>query len=171
MAMDSHTLEIRPASISRTVLPMTSAEVGAAADRIAHLLGLDEPSRYADAARWAEVQALREVLRTELGRRLGWTWGKGARGAEGLLGQRPRDGDMDRPPGADHGSHYRIGRRVMALVEQPYRRPDDDAAGRSDMHAWAAARGLALTVPDFPSWWYPGRTALCLFHRPGAGGV
>ena len=149
---------------------MTPAEIEAAADRIRHLVGLQIRNLRADRVRWNEVTTLRRALRAEFGQRHGWTWNEDARGAQHLFGKRPQWHEMERPPYADHGSHYRVGRQVVALVEQPY----DSEKGRlaperrAERVAWASDRGLLLTTPDFPSWWYPGWTVLCLFHRPGA---
>jgi hypothetical protein len=39
---------------------------------------------------------------------------------------------------------------------------------KAEARAWAAALGLVAEFPDFPSWWFPGATVLCVFTRAPA---
>ena len=41
-------------------------------------------------------------------------------------------------------------------------RPDDDVSKAMD---WAKANGLGFHIPDFPSWYYPGRCLLVVYYR------
>jgi hypothetical protein len=112
----------------------------------------------------AEKQKRR--LAIELGRRMGgWTWNPRDYSACELHGGRDRNYLRDLPPHHDHGSGYRLGRRPVATVIQPYDYTDTMGA---EMKVWAAQHDLLFLTPDYPSWWLPRRTTLCLFVRPDA---
>lgn len=63
---------------------------------------------------------------------------------------------------ADHPFFYRAERRAAAVVAHLYRAADQDRAGVGN---WAAAHRLRVAFPtDFPSWWVPGATTLCVYE-------
>lgn len=105
---------------------------------------------------------LRFRLAHEFGRRQGWTMRDDPYAAQHFQGKRPQYHQRDNPPWLDHAMGYRIGRTPMATVSQPYRQ---DRAQVVAMQRWAEDRGLVFTIPDYPSWWYPGWTLLCVFSR------
>jgi hypothetical protein len=113
-----------------------------------------------------EIQGRQTSLASEFARCMGWTWARRYYTGEELRGKRPRDwATPDLPPHFDHPGGYRVGRRPAALVIQPY---DVEAEAEAEMRAWAESRGLVFLLPDFPSWWLPTRTALCVFAAPWA---
>ncbi len=63
---------------------------------------------------------------------------------------------------ADHAYFYLKDRQPVGVVAHPY---DISAEEPRGVHEWAAREGLKASFPDFPSWWYPGRTSLVLFER------
>jgi hypothetical protein len=78
------------------------------------------------------------------------------------LGASPKWHNQICPPHADHSGAYRIGSQYIALVEQPYASPD----ALEDMRTGALGQSLTMTIPDWPSWWFPGWTTLCVFTLP-----
>lgn len=65
--------------------------------------------------------------------------------------------------GIDHDLHFRIGRRPVAILAQPYPGDPDMARLRESV-----ARGdvpLRLETPPEPSWWYRGWTEMVLIRR------
>jgi hypothetical protein len=63
-------------------------------------------------------------------------------------------------PVFDHSWFYRVGRRAAAIATHPY--VVDEAACRE----YAAAIGLTVEFPDYPSWWFPGHTVFALYIGP-----
>lgn len=147
--------------VGARVADVSDAEVEAIAaairDRIKGRLVSDAEGR--------QVSADRRKLAEEFGRRHGWTWRQKDYGAQELFGKQPLWHNRDLPPHHDHGSGYRIGRKPVAIVSQPYR---TDESARAEMQYWAEERGLLALFPAFPSWWYPGRTILCVFALPSS---
>lgn len=170
---------------------MTPAEVSATGNRICSLRAEhsvlyrqhSELGRAPETAalRWrlsAHLQELRAKQRAEAGkiyRAFGvWhalgTWVRGYREARHLFGRHPAVIDLGRadlPPHADHGSYYRTGWVTTALVSEPYMDFPGSSGYRHEMEVWAESRGLEAHFPDIPSPYYPGRTVLCVFARPG----
>lgn len=108
------------------------------------------------------VKLDRHALAEAFGAQYGWVWDRNSGGVQNLFGRRPHFSQRIRPPHADHSSRYRIGHRVVALVEQPYA----DGTLLAEMRKWATDQGVIMTTPDWPSWWYPGSTTLCIFTLP-----
>ncbi|MFT8243955.1 hypothetical protein [Roseomonas sp. BN140053] len=103
-------------------------------------------------------------LAHEFGRRHGWTWQHHDFSAEELTGRRQRYFyRRTMPPRHDHGCGYLQRRARAATVIQPYNVTDEH---RAEMQRWADEHGLVLMFPDFPSWWLPTHTTLCVFARP-----
>lgn len=146
--------------------PLTDEEVAEAAAEIVAVIGMKEPPRSPIHHNRYQLGILRCSLAIEFGRRRGWTWHPDSYGAQHLLGKRPQYHQRDLPPYHDHMSGYRIGRMPVAIVSQPY---DASATHRLDMQIWATDRSLLAYFPSFPSWWYPGRTTLCVFTRKPQG--
>ena len=97
------------------------------------------------------------LLATAFGAQFGWRWKPEIRGLEHLHGRNPRK--WTTPPCNDHASSYHQGGLCVALVAQPYA----NVPGVEEMREWAHANGLSFTLPDWPSWHFPGRSTLCLF--------
>ena len=63
----------------------------------------------------------------------------------------------------DHPFYFRCARkRAAAIAAHLY---DWDSRER-EARAFAAKKGLAIEAPQFPSWWFPGRTTLVLWVGP-----
>jgi hypothetical protein len=64
---------------------------------------------------------------------------------------------------ADHPFFYRTDdRRAAAVAAHFYEARDQD---RAAIRSWAAAHRLRVAFPtDFPSWWIPGGTTLCVYE-------
>lgn len=105
------------------------------------------------------------ALAVEFGARHGWTVGsafsvrtlrEGARTTGRLYDTR---GGWDQAF-ADHPFFYRLNGRAAALAAHLF----GSTAGADE---WAQRAGLVVKRPNFPSWWYPGRTTLIVFeHSP-----
>jgi hypothetical protein len=117
-------------------------------------------------AAYQQVTHLRNMLRQTFMAPRGWTQTyvhfDGRQLARGIL-RTSRSYNGPFPPYSDHGERYRIGRRPAAIIEQPYAMTEDKIR---EMRDWAAFHGLKFSTPDFPSWWYPEWTTLCVFERP-----
>jgi hypothetical protein len=61
----------------------------------------------------------------------------------------------------DHGYYYRLDRCAAAIAAHVYDWAPEKLEAAAD---WGAQRGLAVSIPEFPSWWYPGRTTLLLWR-------
>lgn len=133
--------------------PLSDEDVVATADELRRLLPIKGTADLT-------VQ-LKAQLAAEFGRRRGWVLKEDAYGAQHLFGKRPQWGKRDFPPCMDHPCGFRQGRQPMAIVSQPYPSPGHILA----MQEWADSRRLVLTIPNYPSWWYPGWTSLCVFTR------
>jgi hypothetical protein len=117
----------------------------------------------------ATVEHLQEVLATEFGQRQGWRYIPHAPAMSriarfcGIRAGARWDGWMDEPPRLDHPSFYEVGRRLVAIASEPYGQTAEDDR---EANEWAAPRGLVFWRPaDYPSWWNPGGTVLCVFAR------
>jgi len=114
---------------------------------------------------YLQVTYLRNMLRQTFIASQGWTKTRvhfdGPQLAKGVL-RTSRSYNGPFPPYSDHSERYRVGRRPVAIIEQPYNVTDDKIC---EMQDWAAHHGLIFSTPDFPSWWYPGATTLCVFER------
>jgi hypothetical protein len=64
---------------------------------------------------------------------------------------------------ADHPFFYRTDdQRAAAVAAHLYEARDQD---RVAIRSWAAAHRLTVAFPtDFPSWWIPGGTTLCVYE-------
>ena len=130
---------------------------------------------------YARERRLHDSLALEFGRRRGWRWspapacsrirrffGGSVWEAVGSVWEAFEE-EAERiapPPRYDHPSFYSAGGDLVAVVSQPY---DFSVEDRHEALEWARARGLAFwRLVDFPSWWYPGQTTLCVFARPEA---
>lgn len=122
---------------------MTDAEVRAIAAAISTGIASD-----------MRVQMLRDKLALEFGARQGWT----------LRRNWSQKMCSERPPCIDHSDFYQTGRRIAALVIQPYNCTDLD---KSLMKRWAIDRKRAVHFPAYPSWHYPRWTTLCVFTWAG----
>jgi len=145
----------------RQPAPLSDTQVNSIAGEIVALI---HDRKTASGVRMNE---LKQVLAVEFGRRHGWKWCPDSYGAQHLFGKRPQYHRRIRPPHNDHASGYRISRLPVAIVSQPYPagKPGDNA-WIDTMRLWAAQHGLVLSFPNFPSWWYPGWTRLCVFTLP-----
>jgi hypothetical protein len=121
---------------------------------------------------YATEHKLHDALACEFGRRFEWRHIPDPDYArlEQFCGVCEDDGDNPErimlPPRYDHPSFYAIDSELVAITSQPY---DFSAEDRREAWEWAGARGLAFWRPvDYPSWWYPGQTTLCVFARPDA---
>jgi hypothetical protein len=116
-------------------------------------------------AAYLQVTYLRNMLRQTFITSRGWTktrvYFDGPQLARGVL-RNSRSYNGPYPPYSDHSERYRIGRRPVAIIEQPYAVTEDKIR---EMRDWAAYHGLIFSTPDFPSWWYPEETTLCVFER------
>lgn len=114
---------------------------------------------------YLQVTYLRNMLRQTFITSRGWTKTRvhfdGPQLARGVL-RTSRSYNGPFPPYSDHSERYRIGRRPAAIISQPYAVTDDKIR---EMRDWAAYHGLIFSTPDFPSWWYPEETTLCVFER------
>ena len=64
----------------------------------------------------------------------------------------------------DHSYYFRRNRRAAAIAAHLYE--GAFLANRARCEALAAALGLTLELPDYPSWYYPGATTLVLYVGP-----
>jgi hypothetical protein len=60
-------------------------------------------------------------------------------------------------PHFDHSWFYRVGRRAAAIATHPYHVDEEEC------RAFAAARGLTVEFPDYPSWYYPGHSIFVVY--------
>lgn len=113
------------------------------------------------------TRANQNALSLEFGSRHGWTVGsafsvrtlrEGARTTGRLYDTR---GGWDQAF-ADHPFFYRSNGRAAALAAHVF-------GSTTGADEWAQRAGLVVKRPNFPSWWYPGRTTLIIYeHSPRA---
>jgi hypothetical protein len=114
-----------------------------------------------------EITALRRRLAQLFGERHGWRHSR-ADFAPAVLARR----------GLYDGHGRRLGSWPVSLIDHPYffRTSDRRAAGlaahlygpspamRTEIALWAPRNRLRAVFPnDFPSWWVPGGTSLCVY--------
>ena len=115
----------------------------------------------------ADVDALRHRLAVDFAAERGWC-ATTAPLATKELARRSAGGNWHRPPrewleALANPTFYRDARRrAAAAVGHPS--IEHIESGREQIEAWAAERDLSASFPDWPSWTYPGRTALVLFE-------
>jgi hypothetical protein len=116
----------------------------------------------------AEISSVRHRLCERFAASRGWRSGRefslrclsrgtihdGRRGWASMTDRLPHDV-------GDHPYYFRtLDRRAAGIAVHLYDVPKIDDRR-------AASRGLRAEFPDFPSWWYPGRTTLLLWTRAG----
>jgi hypothetical protein len=70
----------------------------------------------------------------------------------------------------DHGECFRgLDRRAAAFASNPYGLRW--TADHPDIQAFCERFRLSAAIPDFPSWWFPGRTTLIVFKPLDADAV
>jgi hypothetical protein len=113
------------------------------------------------------IRALQQQLATIFGERHGWRLSASGFAPAVLAGRDVSARTADPANGwtraaADHPFFYRAERRAAAVVAHLYRAADQD---RAAVRSWAAAHRLRVAFPtDFPSWWVPGATTLCVYE-------
>ena len=117
-------------------------------------------------AQGIEITALRRRLAQLFAEQHGWKHHSHARFSTAVLARRGmRDGHgLETWPYRliDHPYFFRTpDRRAAALAAHPYGASADT---REEAAAWAAQSQLRVVFPtDFPSWWVPGGTTLCVY--------
>ena len=119
-----------------------------------------------------EIAALRQRLAAEFAQRNGWRR-SGAIFTPAVLARRGVWDGHGRGLNAwtyrliDHPYFFRTAdRRAAALAAHLY---DPSPRTRHEIETWSARHGLRPEWPlDYPSWWVPGGTSLCVY-RPRAG--
>ena len=121
--------------------------------------------RVEEGRRYDDGMVIRDKLMRGFVDVMGWVISKRYDGIEALQGTKfNRRGNSLQAPYSDHGSVWRIGRRVNAVIEQPY---PLTPVYLQEMRDWAKRQGVVMSEPDWPSWWYPGVTKLIVFTRGG----
>ena len=114
-----------------------------------------------------EITRLRRRLAQMFGERHGWRYTR-AEFAPAVLARRGMaNSDRSCPsawpyPLIDHPDFFRTAdRRAVALAAHLF---VTSPGKRNDAAAWAAQHHLRVEFPaDFPSWWVPGGTTLCIY--------
>ena len=109
-----------------------------------------------------ETEKLQEAMKKEFARQRGWSV---ARSGFTLHQLRKRicarmdysDLYVERTDGWDHPAWFKCGRKPAGITIQPYGRYTVDEIQES-------APEFIVSAPDFPSWWYPGKTQLFLIE-------
>lgn len=126
--------------------------------------------RYADHRLVIEENDIRSQLAAEFGRRHQWMRAKRDFSIEVLAGRLHHSG-LDYARQASFGCHYDLFDHPYCYrdVARPYRAAavvahlyNNSAEKPGNLSVLAGQLGLTVSWPDFPSWWYPGRTHLVL---------
>jgi hypothetical protein len=122
-----------------------------------------------------EIGKLRNLLIDIFAERLGWrpskAWFTPSMLAKRGVAYHPW---RDRPDWSggfvDHGQCFRsLDRRAAAFASNPYGLRW--TADHPDIRAFCEHFHLSAAIPDFPSWWFPGRTTLIVFTPLAADSV
>jgi hypothetical protein len=112
-----------------------------------------------------ERAALSYVLRERFAERHGWRYTQKGFSPKTLAYRRVSSASDFAEPWplsvADHAYYFRTpDRRAAAVAAHLYWSPDR----REEAEAWAREVRLRVEFPiDFPSWWFPGHTELCVY--------
>jgi hypothetical protein len=115
---------------------------------------------------WPTV-LLQQRLAVDFGRMHGWRLSDQPFTAETLARGGVHDGSSERrydPTFCDHPYWYRSSRHARAIAAHLYDIDIGRAVRRAEIPTWAEEHGLRASFPDYPSWWYPGRTTLVLYE-------
>ena len=165
-----------------TLTPMSDVDVEQAIDRIreihdewnlhAERKQAGEPvPRFAGLAIDEEWRRLGARLAAEFGRRHGWIRARRRFWSPAILARRSTHASSMRQADTyglqhdlfDHAYGYREPNRPYRAAGIAAHLYDSSADHPGDLAASAKSMGLILSWPDFPSWWYPGHTALALY--------
>jgi len=121
----------------------------------------------ARAERQCEIATLRRRLAQMFGERHGWRdtraeFGPAVLARRGMAVSDPSCRSAWPYPLIDHPDFFRTAdRRAVALAAHLY---GTSPGKRNDAATWAAQHHLRVEFPtDFPSWWVPGGTTLCIY--------
>ena len=114
------------------------------------------------------IRAVQHKLATLFGKRRGWRlsasgFPPAVLARHGVSARTTDPAEGYTRAAADHPFFYRTDdRRAAAVAAHLYEARDQD---RVAIRSWAAARRLTVAFPtDFPSWWVPGATTLCVYE-------
>jgi hypothetical protein len=159
--------------------PLTDSDVEGSIARILEIMAErsrllavgNRTVRYADHVLNVESYELNARLAGEFGRRHGWIRAKSTFWNPEILARRSttassmRSGEsMGLPHDLfDHAYCYREASRPYRAAGIAAHLYNNSAEHPGDLTERAGRLGLVLSWPDFPSWWYPGHTALALY--------